>query len=108
MKNCEKYKTPEERVEAYVSSTVLQSGSRNLLNDFANWLDSEAYEEQPLPCPYCGGNMLKSDPSRDGKIRLYCQNISCGYRAALGLPDEAIAKHNRVAHAVMEANGESV
>lgn len=103
MKNFEKFKTAEERVEAYVSSTILQSGSRNLLTDFANWLDSEAYEEKPLPCPGCGNtDMHVHDEIQDPKVYIVCPN--CGYSSPGEMKlESSVRRHNEIARAVMAA-----
>ncbi len=99
MKNFEKYRTTEERVEAYVSSRVLPSGSRNLLTDFSDWLDLEAEKDEILPCPFCG------DECACGDGYVECLNDNCLYSSGNRKMGDvvAIAAHNRVALAVMEA-----
>ena len=113
MKNIEKYRTAKERYTAFCrfdcgcADCKFGSECSRCISECAlRWLDLEAEEEPILPCPYCGGNVVKSEPNSDGRIRLYCQTLGCGYRAAFGLPDEAIAKHNFLSRAAMEAKGE--
>lgn len=67
MTNEEKYKTPEERINAFNAfceqhnickdchlSTTIRSGARS--ECVLKWLTLEAKEEKLLPCPFCGGD----------------------------------------------------
>ena len=69
MTNEEKYKTPEERQEAFNAFcdqyntckdchlfTIIRRGGRD--GCAFNWLALEAEEEKPLPCPFCGGDNI--------------------------------------------------
>lgn len=74
MLNQEKYKTPEERINAFnewcfnrdCKSCELKS--RNNFDSGAicrfYWLALEAEEEKPEPCPFCGGECLLSNAAR--------------------------------------------
>ena len=104
MLNSEKYKTAEERAKAfqvYCAVPKLKKHLSCIECQFA-WLDLEAEEEKPLPCPICG---CAVDIRKIGDYHTRSQvQCTCGYRCAwCDSGDEAIAQHNRVARAVMEA-----
>lgn len=68
---------------------------------FSNWLDLEADEAKPLPCPVCGSDMSVS------RTFMHCTRTNaewCGYSITWGGEhgdkDKAIAAHNRVCKAV--------
>lgn len=113
MTNFEKYKTAEERVKAFEDWWNIRGGCGNcvLLNK-ANcalyWLDLEAEEEKPLPCPYCGSNTVITSHDTVCHVNKYCiECTECSYRSEKKFQKEgAIAAHNRVAKAVMEAKKE--
>lgn len=98
MTNGEKYKTAEERAEAYSKTQDVQRG-RGFVSPilaFA-WLELEAAEEKPLPCPFCGGEC------EVGLGRVFCKTQSCYCSKSFDMNEKAIAAHNRVARAVMAA-----
>ena len=107
MTNAEKYKTAEERVEAFrkfCDATKLKKQCEDALSctecQFA-WLDMEAEEERPLPCPFCGGG---ADVISTSDINLVSCAEGCGYYSQrCESAESAIAAHNRVARAVMDA-----
>lgn len=114
MTNAEKYKTAEERVEAFgkfCAATKLKKQCEDALSctecQFA-WLDMEAEEEKPLPCPSCGNKsvFIVHDKSSPMPWSVKC---SCGYSSER-TPDKelTIATHNRVARAVMDAGKKEV
>lgn len=75
------------------------------------WLDLKAEEDEPLPCPFCGGEVVIGETSYKGQKRLHqawCKNFKqCDYNGAKkSTALEAIAAHNRVAKAVMESKKE--
>ena len=71
------------------------------------WLDLEAEEEKPEPCPFCGGEThINLGHLKAGVVHYWIDCISpeCMYRSAHYTDkDTAIAAHNRVARAVMAA-----
>ena len=99
MTNEQKYKTPEERINAY-TEYLKRVGEIYAVPPF-RWLTLEAEDEKIEPCPFCGDEVEKVK-TLIGKKVLSC---SCGYtsKAEFGW-DEAIAAHNRVACAVRAAN----
>lgn len=103
MKNSEKYKTAEARGKAFRRScavTKLTKQCEDALSctecQFA-WLDLEAEEENPLPCPYCG----EECKVHSGTLGEWV-SCSCGYSSKM-IHGGAVAAHNLVARAVMEA-----
>lgn len=112
MTNAEKYKTTEERFKAlnkWCDSGVKQGSSKCLSNGCIKctlkWLELEAEEEEPLPCPFCGFRCFAAKSICGKTWRVFCeQNISCAYSSgAYATKDDAIAAHNRVARAVVAA-----
>ena len=97
MTNEQKYKTPEERVKAFLSQREVPSIATVVANEFAHWLALEA-EEKPKPCPFCGG-MTEVITDEQGYYGVSC--IHCGYTSERYEQSiYAIAAHNRVARAV--------
>lgn len=114
MKNFEKFKTADERAEMFgrwcsrhVCCSKCELNNKHSFNICAiHWLDLEAEEEKPLPCPGCGNtDMHVHDEIQDPNIYIVCPN--CGYRSPgeMNLND-AVSRHNRVARAFMEAEKE--
>lgn len=121
MKNFEKYKTVDERANAYedfcfnhdcedcpLNGTKPDCGQSR--GQFA-WLELDADAEEPLPCPCCGNKMLhKHDVINDAKVWLSCGE--CGYRSPWEMNiDVAVRRHNEIARimsraALAEAAGE--
>lgn len=105
MTNAEKYKTTEERFKAlnkWCDSGVKQGSSKCLSNGCIKctlkWLELEAEEEEPLPCPFCGGGV---DVISTSDINLVSCAKGCGYYSkGCESTESAIAAHNRVARAV--------
>lgn len=111
MTNGEKYKGAKERSRAFEAfcdavdgdcdECPLRFTERGLTYEcLLKWLDLEAEDEKPLPCPFCGGEC-----SIDNNNIVYCRMSGCSY---LGGGDgdsreKAISAHNRVARAVMKA-----
>ena len=128
MRNEEKYKTAEERVEAFNSwckrgvpgenachsCALIHSGAGendSIYNCWAYWLaleaedekPDEAEDEKPEPCPFCGGKCTVEDVcTNEDQTSKYicCSNEKCMYQSANGKNTaDAIAAHNRVATA---------
>lgn len=101
MTNEEKYKTVEEHIKAssmlcdsQVSCPACLMCDRNS-NCKIRWLALEAEEEKPMPCPFCGGTVVKES----GKLK--CTSPLCGYSILLDRdPNITIAVHNLVCRAV--------
>lgn len=112
MRNCDKFKTAEERANAfdcYCEETKCKNQCDDALScrecQFA-WLDRKAEEEKPLPCPLCGGTYfnIKIVGQYSPRFRVDC---GCGYCGGWKESEsDAIAAHNRVAKAVMDAKRE--
>ena len=117
MTNAEKYRTAEARSKAFTKwcsekqKTAIGKVAKHECSDcpldehtpccFFYWLDFEAEEEKPLPCPFCG---CKSLVGTDHRGFFLCECSECDYHSQCYThPYEAIAAHNRVARAVMEA-----
>jgi len=109
MTNGEKYKTVQERAIAFNRFCAFDNNGmceKDCVLDKENftcggcafhWLELEAKEEKPLPCPFCGNEM---DISAS-----YCAIVcpQCGYRSPINSDVKtAIAAHNKVAKKCME------
>ena len=116
MTNAEKYKTAEERARAFSLYCNDQDISRcpddrrftcvhRCIECFIRWLDLDAEEAKPLPCPFCG-NEVETAETLIGKKGFSC---SCGYtsKAEFGW-DAAVDAHNRVARAMMKSGKKEV
>ena len=119
MKNGEKYKAVEERIENYdkfcaqhtCDSCPIGGVGKVVTHCKFRWLELEAEEEKPMKCPYCGGDVVlgKSTRIKTGEHRqIWCSDEQgCGYYGPLKKTLEgAIAAHNRVCRAVMDAKKE--
>ena len=117
MKNFEKYKTAKDRAIAFdtwckciTSGTCEGCELKDIHIECKNglvcplaWLDLEAEEEKPMPCPFCG-----DDCHLQGDAMRYVACNHCGYESRpfdwKDNPAEAeviaIAAHNRVCKAV--------
>lgn len=104
MTNAEKFKTTEERLKAFGKWHEEYCGMRGVCakddvcaHTVFHWLDLEAEEEKPLPCPLCG-----EECEVVGRV-VRCRSRDCGYEyydKRHKYIDETIAAHNRVSHAV--------
>ena len=111
MKNFEKYKTAGERHEAFsefcdsyqfCTACPLEGHDRDNCNRF-KWLDLEAEDEKPLPCPFCNNEYVEVGKAVNGMREVRC---ICGYRSqAKESESEAIAAHNHVCKAVAAYKG---
>lgn len=114
MTNAEKFTTADARARAFTrwcdekQKTAIGKASKHECSDcpldehtpccFFFWLDLEAEEEKPLPCPICGSPCCVHDNAVE------CTTGECAYICwQKGFTREMnIAAHNRVARAVME------
>ena len=100
MTNEQKYKTPEERVKAFMSQRELSSFVTVIANEFAHWLALEAEEEKLEPCFFCGNKYLAI--TKDGNNLWSVSCTACLYESRHHADrDTAISAHNRMARAVM-------
>lgn len=103
MTNAEKFTTAEERAIAFDvycrKICTNEDGYCNHAECAFSWLDREAEEDKPLPCPFCG---CQCTPTVDDveEWRVYCKMPRCYRSSAFASKDAAIAAHNRVASAV--------
>lgn len=108
MKNEQKYKTPEERVEAFCKwcfNRTCESCKLKSHNFDGGdgckfyWLALEAEEDKPGPCPFCGSET--EIVSSNNTYQVSC--VHCLYLSE-GCTNEksAIASHNRVSRAVRQ------
>ena len=114
MKNCEKYKTADERAKALrafcnSNKTCKRCTLYDTIDDVRicafHWLELEAEEEKPEPCPFCGGKMQLMFEQQNDAHCLVCYG-GCGYTTgAYASEAEAISWNNRVARAVAETRG---
>lgn len=113
MKNKEKYKTVEERSEAfeklcrnYASCECCKAKGHGNCSFY--WLELEANKKDPEPCLFCGGKMkILSYPVVGDRYYLMCEECLCRTKAYPTV-EEAVAAHNRVAQAVEKANESEV
>lgn len=116
MTNAEKYRTAEARSKAFTKwcaekqKTAIGKVAKHECSDcpldehtpccFFYWLDLEAEDEKPLPCPFCGS------PCVVVYNAVECANKDgCAYRCwqkGFGA-DGNVAAHNRFARTAMEA-----
>ena len=116
MTNEQKYKTPEERDNAFSEwcfnrdCKTCKLKAHNIDGDAGcrfYWLALEADEEKPEPCPFCGEKHLFVDINGNNFWCVSCK--SCLYKSQHNSSKEkAIAAHNRVARAVMAAKESEV
>lgn len=103
MKNSEKYKSAEAREKAFLShckyrpecnGCEIRARRNNSPGGCAfAWLDLEAKEEKPLPCPYCGYTIMSVGECGEEQRCVMCAD--CGYRSQrCNTKDAAIARHN--------------
>lgn len=80
MTNEEKYKTPEERAEAFSKFCIskkcddcacAKQGKKGISLCEFKWLTLEAEEEKPLPCPFCGADGRITE-LKEGGFRAFC------------------------------------
>lgn len=108
MKNCEKFKTADERAKAlrvFCNSNKtckrcpLYDATDDVRNCAFHWLELEAEEEKPESCPFCHG---ECNVIGDVNHRVKC--MSCNYESIMDSDrDKVVAAHNRVARAVKSA-----
>lgn len=107
MTNAEKYKTAEERIEAFSKFRTRcefckfkKECSWEETECAIRWLDLEAEADKPLPCPFCGEECTATVMQNEWRVS--CIVSGCYRSSFFGTESEAIAAHNRVAKAVME------
>ena len=110
MTNEQKYKTAEERNDAFNEWCFNRDCETCKLkaHNFDGgdgcrfyWLALEAEEEKPEPCPFCGGTteVTKDEQGYYGVSCIHCDYTSERYEQCI----YAIAAHNRVCRAVEAA-----
>lgn len=105
MTNEEKFKTPEERLDAFsryccnhdckTCPVVLPHAPGGRIGCIVRWLAFEA-EEELLPCPFCGSKaeVVETHPVSTKSVLVRCQE--CGaFVTAFSTRDEAIDAWNR-------------
>ena len=103
MTNEQKFTNAEERNAAY--RAYITDFTRPIIGQF-EWLALEAEEEKPEPCFFCGNKYLAI--TKDGNNLWSVSCTACLYESRHHADrDTAIAAHNRVARAVMEAKEET-
>lgn len=107
MKNFEKYKTYKEReaeFQKFCSSheDCTKCPLDEIRADYCSllWIELEA-DEKPLPCPFCGLNVIVHHAMPKEWV-----SCSCGYSSKIMDEGCSIAEHNRVTRPVMEAEKE--
>lgn len=114
MKNFDRFKTADERDSAFrkfCGKRECESCDLDVSDKFwctFAWLELEAEEDEILPCPFCGGEVVvgyTTNIHKEDFRQVWCKDIErCGYYCEKRKSaDEAIAAHNRVAKAVMAA-----
>ena len=111
MLNQDKYKTPEERENAFNEWCFNMDCKtcRLKAHDFEcrfYWLALEAEEEKPEPCFFCGNKYLAITKDRNNRWSVSC--TACLYESRHHADrDTAISAHNRVARVVMATKEET-
>lgn len=119
MLNSEKFKTAEERAEVFekfchgknCDDCILRLSHCKYSVDacLAFWLDLEAEDEKPLPCPFCGSECELHEIWDKEECKSVGYNVRCTmceYKSPWACKydgSDAISAHNRVARAVMDA-----
>lgn len=105
MTNGEKYTTAKERILAHKAWCDDEEDCRRLNVPCAQcalewlYLEFDGDKTNPLPCPFCGGQITFIMLDEDGAGRMEC--LSCDYRSRKSINQElAILEHNRVARTV--------
>jgi len=116
MRNEEKYNTPKERICAFnkfcnqyntCKDCHLFMIIRPVGRDVCafKWLELEAKNESPEPCPFCGKETKVIHISYDNCFAVKCYK-GCGYISAHTCSENgAVANHNKLCHKLKE--GES-
>ena len=114
MNNEQKYKTADERNDAFNEWCFNRDCKTCKLkaHNFDGgdgcrfyWLALEAEEEKPEPCPFCGGECRTVVNQYEDHV-VGCDNC-CYCSREFNSDSEAIAAHNRVARAVMATKEET-
>ena len=104
MTNEEKFKTPEERKEAFLEFCIQKKcdkcecskhGKKDISLCEFMWLTLEAEEEKPLACSLCGGEAVAVQPWLTSGASVICKK--CGTFIWAPTQAEAIATWNRSA-----------
>lgn len=109
MKNIYKYKTVEERASAFQEWCCKTKYDHECEDSIScdechfEWLELEAEEEKPLPCPFCGG---KSSVIVYHEAQKEWVSCICGYSSKIMDEGCSISAHNRVARAVIGSEKE--
>jgi len=110
-KNSEVYKTAQEQAEAFnrfcINTTMSCDGcvlseihDENINQCRFAFLNLEAEEEKPLPCPFCKHPQVRVYAD-ENKKRVYCPE--CGFSMPWrGLDEDVYDEYNRVAKKCME------
>ena len=97
MTNAEKYKTANERLTAhYKMCENNKCNCSGVALCVLRWLEQEAEEEKPLPCPFCGSEACIISGTKDHYI--VCRNDDCAaalIARSFSSAEEAIAAWNR-------------
>lgn len=111
MINGEKYKTADERNAALdkfckrhgrycLSCPICHYDGEDSECDMFKWLELEADEDNPMNCPFCGGE-TQVVRVFGGAYSIHCLGKGCGYASGQEANQtETIAAHNRVCKAV--------
>lgn len=104
MTNEQKYKTPEERAEAFSKFCCIsrkcddcacaKQGKKGISLCEFKWLTLEAEEEKPLPCPFCGSKDIKVIQATVSGYVATCNDCWAASRAETTKAD-AVAAWNR-------------
>lgn len=97
MKNFEKYKTKNERMDAFEKYCETHSEWFRAPSCAFAWLDLEVEEEKPMPCPYCGSEVgLVKTP--DNFWQTICH--ACCAKSMMHANKEVVVRtHNRMCNA---------
>lgn len=108
MTNEQRYKTPEERAEAFSMFCIsrkcddcacAKQGKKGISLCEFRWLALEAEEEKPLACPFCGCDSIdifETDFGRSEEpYQFVVKCLSCGALVSAEDKAEAIAAWNR-------------
>ena len=109
MTNAEKYKTPEERANAFLKFCTPKTCAECKVDKHRIscttacqfiWLDLEAEDEKPLPCPFCHKETMPIHINSDNCFAVKCY-MGCGYTSAHTCTEHgAIHNHNELCRKV--------
>lgn len=100
MTNGEKFKTAAERRDAYHKYV---DKHKSIVEEFF-WLEMEYKEEEPLPCPFCGGEAEVKKMYGENKYYIICSNSKALFKDCCVLTGIGARMYNSTGDAIAAWN----